>query len=363
MKTMRLIVCILVAALLAGNFTYGAESKKKNKAAASKKKAEAVETKTDPDVSASETAGEGPDAPDGKTDEKEQKPKSGNKVSPDLTKDLSAVKEPDVQEWKSWMMGPTGARIWVWADHKTIWSDGAVQIYVVKVDSKTPASGKLEAGDVILGAAGGEKVTPFVKNARSEVAQAITDAEKAENKGLLSLLVWRPSTKLGAGNGTTSTVTLTLPVMGTFSATSPVNCEKTKLIVDQIAARIVEKGDVKGPGIPEYINALGLLATGDEKYLPAVKALAHKVGPPDTKLGPEHNAWISAYTLIFLAEYYAATKDDYVKPALTEYATKLARARSGASSSTTRTVSLPPPAVGLANGISFAGTAAWATGR
>jgi hypothetical protein len=247
--------------------------------------------------------------------------KSGSKGAPDFTKDLSLVTDPDVQEWRHWMMGPTGARIWVWADHKTIWSDGAKQIYVVKVDSKTPASGKLEAGDIILGATGGVKAVPFVKNARSEVAQAITDAEKEENKGVLNLLVSR--------KGVSTPVTLTLPVMGSFSTTSPVNCEKTKKIVDQIAARIVEKGELKETGISEYLKALGLLATGEEKYLPFVKAFAHKVGPPDLKFGPEANAWISSYKLIFLAEYYAATKDEAVLPALTEMSTKIALSRSG----------------------------------
>ncbi len=83
--------------------------------------------------------------------------------------------------------------------HKTIWSDGATQISVIKVDPQAPAFGNLEAGDVILGAAGGRPPAPFVKNARTEVAQAITDAEKDGNKGALNLLVWR--------KGKTSTIT------------------------------------------------------------------------------------------------------------------------------------------------------------
>jgi Family of unknown function (DUF6288)/HEAT repeats len=246
--------------------------------------------------------------------------KQTSSAPPDFTRENPLKADKDVQDWKHWAMGPTGARVWVWADRKTIVSDGATQICVIKLDANSPASGKLEAGDVILGAAGGKPPAPFVKNARSEVAQAITDAEIEENKGQLNLLVWRM--------GNTSTVTLTLPVMGAFSTTSPAHCEKTRNVVDQIATRIV-KGRLKETGIPDYVNALGLLATGEEKYLPALKTFAHDIAPPGTKVElSEIQTWVLAYKMIFLAEYYAATKDDHVLPALTEIATKMAMGRS-----------------------------------
>jgi len=251
----------------------------------------------------------------------EEKKKASNSIAPDFTRENPLKADKDVQDWRHWAMGPTGARIWVWANHKTIWSDGATQIYVVKVDARTPAAGLLEAGDVILGAAGGPKAVPFVKNARSEVAQAITDAEKAENKGQLNLLVWRA--------GVTNRVTLTLPVMGTFSETSPLNCEKTKSIVDQVASRMAARGRLKNTGIPDYIDALGLLSTGEDKYLPMLEQFAREIGAPGMKLESTLCSWTMAYKLMFLAEYYAATKDEYVLPALTEIATKMARGRSG----------------------------------
>ena len=248
------------------------------------------------------------------------KKKTSTSHPPDFTKENPLRDDKDVLDWKNWAMGPTGARIWVWADRKTIWSDGATQMYVVKVDAKTPASGKLQPGDVILGAGAGTKAAPFVKNARSEVARAIEDAEKKENQGQLSLLVWR--------KGATSTVTLTLPVMGAYGPASPVDCEKTRNVVDQIAGRIVKVG-LKETGIPDYVNALGLLATGDETYLPTLRSFAHAIAPPDTKLEfADIQCWVHAYKLIFLAEYYAATKDELVLPALTEIATKMAMGRS-----------------------------------
>jgi Family of unknown function (DUF6288)/HEAT repeats len=167
------------------------------------------------------------------------------------------------------------------------------------------------------------------------VAQAITDAEKTENRGQLGLLVWR--------KGKTGTVTLTLPVMGTFSPTSPANCEKTNQIVDQIATGIIEKGGLKEDSIPACINALGLLSTGEQKHLPALKEFAHKIGPPDTKmeLGTSMSTWHLAYTMIFLAEYYAATKDDHVLPALTEMSTKMAMGRNGVGTWGHKTASKP----------------------
>jgi len=275
MKQLKFVMLLVIVAVLTGNSVYGVEKGKK---------------------------------------------KSSISNPPDFTKENPLKDDKDVQVWKNWAMGPTGARVWVWADRKTIWSDGATQLDVVRADAKTPAAGKLQPGDVILGAGAGDKATPFAKNARSEVARAIEDAEKTENEGKLSLLVWR--------KGDSITVDLTLPVMGAFSATSPVDCEKTRNVVDQIANRIV-KGGLKETGIPDYVNALGLLATGDEKYLPTVKKFAHEIAPPDTKLElGDIQCWMHAYKMIFLAEYYAATKDEYVLPALTEFATKMAMGRS-----------------------------------
>lgn len=240
---------------------------------------------------------------------------------PDFTKGGEPVGSEDhIIEWKHWAMGPTGAYIWCWAHPRTICSDGATQIYVIKTDRGTPADGKLLPGDVILGAAGGEKVRPFIKNARREASNAITEAEKQKNKGKLSLLVWR--------KGKTFATSLDLPVMGTYSRTMSAECVKSNNIIDQTADLIAKRGLGKG-GIPNCLDALGLLATGEKKYLPAVREFAHQVGNPNITLGQGMVSWDWSYKTIFLCEYYLATGDKYVLPAIEKYATAIAKGRSG----------------------------------
>jgi len=246
-------------------------------------------------------------------------------TKPDFTKGqtFSHASEKDLENihrWKHWAMGPTGAYIWVWAEKKSICSDGATQIYVLKVDPKTPADGKLQAGDVILGAAGGKEAKPFVKNARREVARAIMKAEMLESGGKLSLLVWR--------KGKMFTIMLQLRTMGRYSATSPASCDKSKSIIDQAAAAIMKRGLAKGD-IPTCFDALGLLATGQEKYLPVVREFARQVGGP----APQDRgmvSWSWSHKLIFLAEYYLATRDRAVLPAIKKYAVAIAGGCSGA---------------------------------
>lgn len=248
---------------------------------------------------------------------------------PDFTKGGEPVgREEQILGWKHWTMGPTGASVWIWAHPMTICSDGATQIYVIKVDPETPAHGKLQAHDVILGAAGRNEVKPFVRNARREIAAAITQAETEENRGKLELMVWR--------KGKTFSTTLQLPVMGSFSKTLSEECEKTQRIIDRAAIAITRRGLDEEQGlykasIPNCLDALGLLATGDKQYLPLLREFARTIGSPDVAIS-HHTApgcWRMAYIMIYLAEYHLATEDDHVLPALEQYANVVARGRSG----------------------------------
>ena len=95
---------------------------------------------------------------------------------PDLTK---GGKKDDKHDWN---LGPTGARGWIWGwELETIDSR---QILMTKVDKGSPADGVLEVGDVILGVGG----KPFASDARKAFGRAITEAEKAENQGILKLI-------------------------------------------------------------------------------------------------------------------------------------------------------------------------------
>jgi len=239
---------------------------------------------------------------------------------PDLTTGERKDKTPD------WNLGPTGAKGWVFC--RGLDTSEARQILVTAVEKGSPADGVLATNDVILGVDG----KLFGSDARVILGNAITEAEKDANKGLLKLVCWR--------QGEQKEVTVPLKVMGSYSDTSPHKCSKAKLIVEQGCRVIMKRGlsADKGSLRPEQnwtpeirccLEALALLASGNPEYLDAVKEYAHKLAPPGMKLRlrGEHeglDAWTWGYANLFLTEYYLATKDEYVLPAVRELARKMA---------------------------------------
>jgi Family of unknown function (DUF6288)/Bacterial Ig domain len=196
-----------------------------------------------------------------------------------------------------WNLGPTGARGWMWG--WLLRTDLARQIYVTSVAAGSPAASgnTLKAGDVILGINGSQ----FTSDARIALGNAITEAEKTANSGVLRLTRWR--------TGVTSTVTINLPVKGDYSVLSPVACAKSTAVMQSACQYIVNKGLTKD--IQGYINALGLLATGDAQYATLLRTYARSL-TPNTGTGAWN--WDPAYMNVFLCEYYLATSDAEVLP-------------------------------------------------
>ncbi len=233
---------------------------------------------------------------------------------PDFTKGG----KPD--ETHDWTLGPTGARGWIYA--KVLETINARQILVTEVAPASPADGVLEVGDVILGVAGRK----FESDARKVFARAVTEAERTANGGLLRLVVWR--------DGVERDVTVRLEVMGEYSETAPYICVKTARIVDGACAYLERNGI--GDGIVGHVNALGLMATGRHKYDDVVRAHARKVAAAGESLKLSCTsgmaAWNWGYANLFLTEYYLATGDPSVLPAIREYSTKIAMGQSGVGS-------------------------------
>ncbi len=213
-----------------------------------------------------------------------------------------------------WTLGPTGARGWIWG--RGLETTEARQILVTKVEKGSPADGVLDVGDVILGVGG----KPFESDARKAFGAAITEAEKTASKGLLKVIRWR--------KGKTEPVAVPLKVMGAYSDTAPYDCPKSRRILDE-GCRYLAGRDLGGDIVGE-VNALALLASGRPEYLEKVKALAHKVGRPDLKLAlkPGMFAWDWGYANLFLTEYYLATGDEFVLPAIRELSTTIAKGQS-----------------------------------
>ena len=213
-----------------------------------------------------------------------------------------------------WNLGATGARGWIYANQVS--TSDARQIRITKVDKKSPADGVLKVGDVILGVSGKR----FSYDPRTEMGKALTVAESNAGGGNLSLLRWRA--------GTTETVTVKLPVLGDYSATAPYDCPKSKAILEQgckaLARRIVDPSYKANP-ITRSLNALALLASGNEEYLPVVKKEAQWAAGYSVD---RFQTWYYGYVIMLLSEYVIQTGDDSVMPGLRRLALEAANGQS-----------------------------------
>lgn len=223
---------------------------------------------------------------------------------PDFTQGGKADENHD------WNLGPTGARGWVFG-----WKGNtadARQILVTAVAKGSPADGVLNSGDVILGAGG----QPFGGDARIQLANAITAAEQEKGGGVLKLIRWR--------EGKTENVELKLAVMGSYSATAPYDCRKSKKIYE-LGCQVIAKKGLGKISIPDDLNALALLASGNKEYRPMLAQYAKQVADFETE---SMASWSYGYGTLFLAEYVAATHDQSVMPGLRRLANEIATGQS-----------------------------------
>jgi len=216
------------------------------------------------------------------------------------------------------------------------------QIKVTKVQAGSPADGKVHVDDMIIGAGGAR----FKENARRELADAIDQAETKESRGILTLTLKGKAvaapTLDGEGKPTgmdldaraedTHTVDLRLNVLGAYSDTAPYNCPKTDAIIAQTADYLVKTRKFGRSSM--NIGLLGLLATGEPKYIDVVTDVLHEAewAKPDIKLSLEgiYKSWSWGYTNLLLCEYYLLTGDKYVLPALKAYSVAIAQGRDAA---------------------------------
>ncbi len=237
---------------------------------------------------------------------------------PDLTKDLSTVDRKG-----TYNLGATGLRGWIYT-HPSTYLDSlqgrttaaSRQILVTHVGLKSPADGLVKVDDVLVGVDG----KPFSDDARKSIALAIQNAEKESADGKLQLSIVRA--------GEPKEVTIQLAVMGTYSATAPWDCPKSKRIFEQ-ACKALDKEPLKEDW-SGAINGLALLSTGNAEYLPKVREFAHKLAPATLDLSKKTNGatWDLGYRNIFLSEYFLLTGDKEVLHAIREYTLSLARGQS-----------------------------------
>ncbi|MFN0060696.1 MAG: DUF6288 domain-containing protein [Planctomycetota bacterium] len=219
-----------------------------------------------------------------------------------------------------WNLGPTGARGWMFCD-KLVTTD-ARQIAITAVEKGSPAEHVLAVGDVLLGAGG----NAFSFDPRTELGRAITAAETKAGGGKLALTRWRA--------GQSSEVVVKLPVLGSFSATAPYDCAKSRRIFEQgikvLAARVAEPDYAKNQeAITRALNALALLASGEASLLPLVKKEARWAAEFTAR---DFQTWHYGYVMMLLAEYITATSDQSVLPGLRRLALEAAKGQSSVGS-------------------------------
>lgn len=245
-------------------------------------------------------------------------------------------------------LGPTGLRGWVhcyfegfdFAASGRI-SDASRQILVTTASS--PGNAVLAVDDVILGAiaASSGPVPRFTSDARKALGTAITEAEKS-GAGTLRVKRWRANVE--------ADVNITIPTLGTYSATAPYNCPKSSAILantrNQMIGELIANSNYLGSGHDSAINALALLASVPYVVVPGdpnesnynqartrLQTYARSLAGQSLQYqwaNPDDANWIwgVAYELVFLAEYYLLTNDSQVVQSINAYTLWLAEFQS-----------------------------------
>jgi hypothetical protein len=181
------------------------------------------------------------------------------------------------------------------------------EMFVDRVESGSPAEGELRKGDRIVAANGRSIDAP---DPRVPLGMAVMQAEATD--GGVALRIVRDGKELDA--------TVKIPVLGRYAEQWPADCEKSDKIIRAHAERLVAlQGDNgwigDGGALWNVMGALFLLSTGDPAYDQATADYARALADA-VERRPSGSAWHLGYHLIYLSEYYLATGDASVLPAI-----------------------------------------------
>ncbi len=207
-------------------------------------------------------------------------------------------------------LGPTGIRAQL----------RELAFEVKHVFPESPAAGRVQPGDLIVGVNGRLFTTPHTfgfdwdKAAKTGYEGPMMDfgnaIEESEGKeGVLTLAVKRGDKPVP--------VKLQIRSLGKFSPAFPYKCRKSDQLYQETCEYLAKTAnDWAGGGVTTAVGGLTLLASGNPQHLKIVERAAKRM----TQLNPLEpgglNNWNLVYAGIFLGEYYLATGDASVLRAL-----------------------------------------------
>jgi len=172
------------------------------------------------------------------------------------------------------------------------------EVIVTGIEKDSSAFGKIQKNDVIVSAGGLKLASP---DPRVMLGNAITQAESKD--GEMKLTVRR--------SGKEVDVILNLEVMGPYSKTWPLNCDKTKKIVDAAVSDIIkriDKGDLEFGNREGSMAALFLLSTGKPEHVEVAREyVGVYLDAFDGKVSS--STWNNGFLSLALGEYYLRTGD------------------------------------------------------
>ncbi len=221
---------------------------------------------------------------------------AGGDASPVGEKIYLSCPEPDRETYFG-CIGATGLMARVYP---------GMTVTVEKTMPGSPAEGKFTPGDIVTGINGTALagLNPFVA-----LGDALTAAEATDGRMVFDVT--------SADGKAVRQETVTVPVLGGYATSWPLDCAKSKQIVEQAAEFYADPAKFRQGGIPGGLACLFLLSTGDDRYLPAVKA--YFAGFPKDVRGIGMHTWNNGYNGIACGEYYLRTGDATVLPILQFY--------------------------------------------
>ena len=214
-------------------------------------------------------------------------------------------------------VGPTGVRARITHEHP--------KYFTVKfVFEKSPAAGRIEAGDIIIGANGkvmdvdhrfGRRGDLGWDGPMVEMSKLIEDSQGKDGK--LELIVWPQGKKENQ-----KIVILQIETVGRFAKTYPYDCERSNKLMEKLcdflAAEYKRENGFAGRPHTSTASILALMANGDKKYSTIIKEGMQKYYAK--RYSSENSggfpAWGFGHDGVVMGEYYYLTKDKKLLPAI-----------------------------------------------